>query len=485
MSDFKFDDSMLIHSLKIVKHIIIFTIFIYLFIAYLKSNSKPYNMTEYEYEVNKFDKQFPILETLEEKNQTYPTQKDLLSERIIIIKDSPLTNEYINFVRPISETEEEFFKESSHINEAINDVFDMNREGMINLIEFNKINKEEVLKDQRRFTLWNYPFVSVIIPFYNQIKEVVKTIRSIQNQSLKNIEIIIVDDKSTDNSEIYYKYFLQNDPRVRLIYHQEHMGQWRSRLDGFLYSRGRYIIQYNSNSPFIDNYALEDLYYIATKYKIDSLRFSFQKAKGSIVDNFNFKKEFSNKDKIISYGKCHYDSYSFEYGFLANRLTRAVVYSKALGLVEPWILNAYKNLWTDAWWNDIGNKIDISYASVDRDGFLFFDSIFEDKFLDSNDEEIKDKIIREFIYLWIFSYKKLPKKNNKKQLILEMENFAYPENKYKGRIVTIDFLKSTFDEYEDLLRKLIADDYVSYEDKKFLNQLLEKYHKIKLRNLKI
>ena len=41
-----------------------------------------------------------------------------------------------------------------------------------------------------------------------------KTIRSIQNQSLKNIEIIIIDDGSTDNSKEKFKILLETDPRI-------------------------------------------------------------------------------------------------------------------------------------------------------------------------------------------------------------------------------------------------------------------------------
>ena len=65
-----------------------------------------------------------------------------------------------------------------------------------------------------------------------------KSIRSIQNQSLKNIEIIIVDDCSTDDSNKYYKYLLETDERIRVFIHLKNMGVWRSRLDGFLYSKG-------------------------------------------------------------------------------------------------------------------------------------------------------------------------------------------------------------------------------------------------------
>ena len=92
-----------------------------------------------------------------------------------------------------------------------------------------------------------------------------KSIRSIQNQSLKNIEIIIVDDCSTDNTSNIFPYLLKTDPRVRIFTHLKNMGVWRSRIDGFLYSRGEYVIHFDVGDLYEDNLVLEDAYNIAKK----------------------------------------------------------------------------------------------------------------------------------------------------------------------------------------------------------------------------
>ena len=483
MSDFKFDfkidNQRLAYALTILKNAIMLTIFIYIFLIYFYESKIYYeNNTENEIEPNKFLEQFPILDELTNKKNIYPSNKELLFEKILYIKDSFLTKEYIQFIRPKSEVEDQFYQETSYENLEIKDKFDMNREGQINLINYNNINSIGKLIDQKRYTIWECPFVSIIIPFYNQGKEIIKTIRSIQNQSLKNIEIIIVDDNSTDTtSNLYYKYFLKTDPRIRVFYHLKHMGEWRSRLDGFLYSKGRYIIQYSSSSLFIDNTALEDIYYIASKYKIDSLRFTYQKTNGDIIGNSNYRKEYSNKDYRIHYGKCDYNSYFFEYGYLGNRIVRSSIITKTLGKTSPMILNAYKNLWTDAWWNQIGNIIDTTYASIYRDVFLYFES--KNNEIISSLDQNKELTIREFIYFWIFTYEALPRNNNKKELILEMKSFTDPKNMVKGKKVTLNYLKSYFDEYEYLLRNLIKDEYISDDDKQFVTGLLSDYEKIK------
>jgi len=240
---------------------------------------------------------------------------------------------------------------------------------------------------------------------------------------------------------------------------------------------GRYIIQYSSSSLFIDNTALEDIYYIASKYKIDSLRFTYQKTNGDIIGNSNYRKEYSKKDYRIHYGKCDYNSYFFEYGYLGNRIVRSSIIAKTLGKNSPMILNAYKNLWTDAWWNQIGNIIDTTYASIYRDVFLYFES--KNNEIISSLDQNKELTIREFIYFWIFTYETLPRNNNKKELILEMKSFTDPKNMVKGKKVTLNYLKSYFDEYEYLLRNLIKDEYISDDDKQFVTGLLSDYEKIK------
>ena len=60
------------------------------------------------------------------------------------------------------------------------------------------------------------PLVSIIIPCYNTEKFISKALTSIQNQSYQNIEVIIIDDGSTDNSVIICENFIQTDKRFSI-----------------------------------------------------------------------------------------------------------------------------------------------------------------------------------------------------------------------------------------------------------------------------
>jgi len=83
------------------------------------------------------------------------------------------------------------------------------------------------------------PKVTVIIPIYNYGGFIGRAIRSVQNQTYQNLEIIVVDDGSTDNTENIVKQF--QNRRLTYIRHIENKGRNAARNTGILSSAGDYI----------------------------------------------------------------------------------------------------------------------------------------------------------------------------------------------------------------------------------------------------
>lgn len=99
--------------------------------------------------------------------------------------------------------------------------------------------------------------LSVIVPNYNNSKYLPKCIESVINQSYKNIEIIIVDDCSTDNSvEIIQKY-RERDLRIKLITNLFNQGVSKTRDIGIQMANGQWITTLDSDDYYIDSLKLE------------------------------------------------------------------------------------------------------------------------------------------------------------------------------------------------------------------------------------
>lgn len=81
--------------------------------------------------------------------------------------------------------------------------------------------------------------VSVVIPVYNSSKHLSECLSSVINQTYKNLEIIVIDDYSSDNSIEIIESF--KDSRIKLIKHSENMGAAKTRNDGIESATGDFI----------------------------------------------------------------------------------------------------------------------------------------------------------------------------------------------------------------------------------------------------
>lgn len=86
-----------------------------------------------------------------------------------------------------------------------------------------------------------HPLVSVIMPCYNGEKFIGEAIESALNQTYKNWELIIVDDRSTDNSKKIIKQYYIADTRIQYIQHKKNKGIPSTRNTGIKISNGEYI----------------------------------------------------------------------------------------------------------------------------------------------------------------------------------------------------------------------------------------------------
>ncbi|GGF08648.1 hypothetical protein GCM10010984_27230 [Chishuiella changwenlii] len=114
--------------------------------------------------------------------------------------------------------------------------------------------------------IMNYS-ISIIVPVYNTEKYLSKCLDSIINQTLKNIEIIIVNDGSKDNSQQIIDEYCSNDIRIKSIVKQNG-GLSDARNIGIDHANGEYIAFIDSDD-YIDLYMMEELYKIAIRHQAE------------------------------------------------------------------------------------------------------------------------------------------------------------------------------------------------------------------------
>ncbi|MDP5130149.1 MAG: glycosyltransferase, partial [Paraglaciecola sp.] len=91
------------------------------------------------------------------------------------------------------------------------------------------------------------PLVTVIIPCFNAENTIQTALDSLLNQSWKKLEIIVVDDASTDDSWSILTSFAQKDPRVKLKRHESNLGAYRARNNALSFAKGKYITVHDSD----------------------------------------------------------------------------------------------------------------------------------------------------------------------------------------------------------------------------------------------
>jgi len=125
------------------------------------------------------------------------------------------------------------------------------------------------------------PLVSIIIPVYNVEDYLRECLDSLVNQTYKNIEIIVIDDGSTDNSSDILAEYTQ--PFVK-TFTQSNAGQSAARNLGIDYATGKYVLFIDSDDYILEE-TIEELVSSMEKNQLDLIRFSAE----PFSDNVDYK----------------------------------------------------------------------------------------------------------------------------------------------------------------------------------------------------
>lgn len=114
------------------------------------------------------------------------------------------------------------------------------------------------------------PKISIIIPIYNTEKYIRRCLDSCINQTLKEIEIILIDDCTQDNSISIAQEYAKKDHRIVIVRHKKNSGTFQARNTGITQAQGLYCMFCDSDD-FFDLKACEISFHSIQKHKVDIL----------------------------------------------------------------------------------------------------------------------------------------------------------------------------------------------------------------------
>ena len=189
---------------------------------------------------------------------------------------------------------------------------------------------------------FNEPLVSVIMPVYNAEEFLDKSVSSVINQTYKNLEILLIDDCSTDNSYNILKEYANKDNRIKLFHNEQNKHVSATRNVGIKNATGKYLYFIDSDD-FIDNDYIEHLVKTAEKENAD------------IVVNMHIYKYYNNKKRLHNYTKTFYEK-------------------KHLNQNELWIVKRSSVVWNKLYKRDLQEAYNILFPENVK---LFEDSYFD------------------------------------------------------------------------------------------------------------
>ena len=176
-------------------------------------------------------------------------------------------------------------------------------------IAFNKANafiksclSSNLLKFEPKY-LWKEPKASVVIPLFNCQNYILRAVKSIQYQNLSDIEIILVDDNSKDNTISIVKKIQNEDKRIKILKNHNNMGVLYSRSIGVLSSKGKYLFTLDNDDIFLNNDIFDTTIKLAQNGNFDIVEFKAIsnkiRSKYLLINNEIKDAKFSHQSLII------------------------------------------------------------------------------------------------------------------------------------------------------------------------------------------
>ena len=204
-----------------------------------------------------------------------------------------------------------------------------------NNLKSNKIKAYNKIKN---------PKISIISPLYNRKLFIIRFLNNIQFQRFQDIEIILVNDCSNDNSKKIIDNYLVKDNRMKIINNKKRKGTFFTRNLGVLFSKGKYIFIPDPDDIFSKS-ILSICYKYAEKYNYDIIKFDINN-KYVIFNINNLIYELRDlKQPELSTNLFYKNNELLRREFVIwNKLIKKEIYLLSLNSINKFYLNMYITL---------------------------------------------------------------------------------------------------------------------------------------------
>ena len=224
----------------------------------------------------------------------------------------------------------------------------------------------------------NIPKVSIFLPIYNKNQFLIRSIRSIQNQTLKDVEIIAVNDGSTDRTLHDLKKLAKKDLRIKIVNNDRNHGLLYSRAMGILNCTGEYVMNLDPDDRLEGDDNLEVLYKTSKTSDLDLLRYLIK-----IIPLNDYQIEESNK-----FNKNQFNMLDF---FITNKFVKKKTILKAYDIFKSRIFSNKWNFHEDNIWNFLIRRS--ANTSSDINKFIYIYKMNDQSLMiNKNIVEIKNRL---------------------------------------------------------------------------------------------
>jgi glycosyltransferase involved in cell wall biosynthesis len=335
----------------------------------------------------------------------------------------------------------------------------------------NYENMEPTFKNTKELYKRENPKISLILPVYNQEKYIKKIYTCIERQSLKDIEIVFVDDFSTDNSYQIIKELMNIDKRIVYIKNEENRGVFYTRNKGVISARGEYILLVD-----IDDYLLNDIllksYETAKIYDLDIVHFYV--LAGDFKKNV-FWKVLKYRDGIIR-GNIPVNNIFFK-GTTRNtwdKLIRREVFLKSIDFMDE----KYKTDKYVVYNDDVAMfglfKVAESYGFLEEVGYIYNWAVPNSTTHKYEDKKYINDVFKSCFTIMEYYYKKTKDNGFEKRA----GYYFFLDKVYKPYLKNIKYLTEGYDYVNKILDLYLNCIYLKEKHKKKLQEFKDEVIKV-------